>query len=122
MKTFKLVDGDLVFNENGELEMVEGDEETAQGVGVCLAVREDEFELDEFLGMNRSFLSKKRASDEEIADAVLSALQIMTDQDVLEGAKEIEMERTDGMASISLEAIKGDGENLIVEGVEIDGS
>lgn len=121
MKTLKLKNGDLVFDEKGELELVHGDEEIAQGAELCLSIREGEFELDEYLGMDHSFLGKKRVADDEVAEAVLRALQIMTDQDVIDGADEITFNRSGRKGYISLRLIKGD-DDIRLEEVEMIGS
>lgn len=123
MKTLKIVDGDFAFDANGNLEMVEGDEEIAQGVKMSLAIQKGEFELDENIGLDTSFRQNKLVDDQEISDSILEALQIMTDQNIIEGAENIEIQRDGRTANISkMEVIKTDGTNINLEGVELGGS
>jgi len=121
MRTLRLIDRDFSLNENGEFELIDKDEEIAQGVQMCLAIRKGEFELDEHIGMDRSFLGQKRITDEQVTDSVLEALQVMTDQDIIEGADQIQMKQIDGIGQISLRVLKGEGA-VVVEGVDIDGA
>lgn len=122
MKTLKIVDGDFVFDANGNLEMVEGDEEIAQGVKMSLAIQKGEFELDENVGLDTSFRQNKLVSDDEIADSILEAIQIMTDQNIIEGAENIIISRDQRTINVDLKAIKTDGTNINLEGVELGGS
>lgn len=101
--------------------MVESDEEIAQGVQMNLSIRKDEFEFDEFIGLDSSFLQNKLFTDEDVADAVLSALQVMTDQNILEGADEIDFTREGDKGRVSLVAIKTDGTEINLEGADVNG-
>lgn len=95
--------------------MVEGDEEIAQGVMMNLAIRKDEFEFDEFIGLDRDFMENKPIDEEVAVENILSALQIMTDQEIIEGADTFEItEGENRQANISLRAIKADGESINV--------
>lgn len=116
MKTLKVKNGDLVMNENGELLMTEGDEEVAQGVMMNLAIRKGEFELDEFIGLDTSFLGEKKISDEELTESVLNALQIMTDQNIIEGAEGITLGRQGRHEDISLRILMTDGTAIDLTG------
>lgn len=122
MKTLKVVDGDVVFDANGNLEMVEGDEEIAQGVKMSLAIQKGEFELDENIGLDTSFRQNKLVKDDEITDSILEALQVMTDQNIIEGADNIVISRDKRTINVDLDAIKTDGTNINLEGVELGGS
>lgn len=123
MKTLKVVDGDFVFDESGNFEMVEGDEEIAQGVMMNLSIRKEEFVLDEHIGLDTSFMQNKVVDDEEITDSILEALQVMTDQEIIDGAENIEIERDGRTANIkSMDVIKTDGSNINIAGVELGGS
>lgn len=122
MKTLKIVDGDFVFDANGNLEMVEGDEEIAQGVKMSLAIQKGEFELDENVGLDTSFRQNKLVSDDEIVDSILESIQIMTDQNIIEGAENIIISRDQRTINVDLKAIKTDGTNINLEGVELGGS
>lgn len=122
MKTLKVVDGDVVFDANGNLEMVEGDEEIAQGVKMSLAIQKGEFELDENIGLDTSFRQNKLVKDDEITDSILEALQVMTDQNIIEGADNIVISRDQRTINVDLDAIKTDGTNINIEGAELGGS
>ncbi|GEM_PF-2398922 len=122
MKTLKVVNGDFVFDEAGNLEMVEGDEEIAQGAMMLLSIRKGEFELDENIGLDTSFMENKLVQDEEITDSVLEALQVLTDQNIIEGAENIMISRQGRSATIDLDLVKTDGLNISLEGVDLSGS
>ncbi|USK71771.1 DUF2634 domain-containing protein [Peribacillus asahii] len=122
MKTLKIENGDFVFDEKGELAMVEGDEEIAQGVEMSLSIRKDEFELDEYIGLDRTNVENKQAKEEEIIEDILEALQVMTDQNLIEGADNIEISKEGRMATVSMDIIKTDGTDIKMEGVDISGS
>lgn len=122
MKTLKIVDGDFVFDEAGNLEMVEGDEEIAQGALMNLSIRKGEFELDENIGLDTSFMQNKLVQDEEITDSILEALQVLTDQNIIEGAENIMISRQGRSSTIDLDLVKTDGLNISLEGVDLSGS
>ncbi|WP_150284362.1 DUF2634 domain-containing protein [Rummeliibacillus sp. TYF-LIM-RU47] len=122
MKTLKVVDGDFVFDEAGNLVMVEGDEEIAQGALMNLSIRKGEFELDENIGLDTSFMQNKLVQDEEISDSVLEALQVLTDQNIIEGAENIMISRQGRSSTIDLDLVKTDGLNISLEGVDLSGS
>lgn len=116
MKTLKVENGDLVLNENGELAMVQGDQEVAQGVMMNLAIQKGEFPLDEFIGLDTSFLQEKRISEEDMADSVLGALQVMTDQNIIEGAEDITMSQQGRVETIGLRVFLTDGNSIDLTG------
>ncbi|MGE7621685.1 DUF2634 domain-containing protein [Viridibacillus sp. NPDC096237] len=122
MKTLKVINGDFVFDETGNLAMVEGDKEIAQGVMMNLSIRKNEFELDEHIGFDKSFMQLKRVDDEELADNVLEALQVMTDQELIDGADDIEIIRDGRNANVTMNLIKTDGTEIPLEGVDLSGS
>lgn len=102
--------------------MVEGDEEIAQGVMMNLAIQKGEFELDENIGLDTSFRQNKLVEDEVISDSILEALQVMTDQNIIEGAENITVSRNKRIANVDLDILKADGTNINLEGVELGGS
>ncbi|GKV70290.1 hypothetical protein NCCP2716_27880 [Sporosarcina sp. NCCP-2716] len=116
MKTLKVENGDLVLNENGELAMVDGDQEVAQSVMMNLAIQKGEFPLDEFIGLDTSFLQEKRVSEEEMTDSVLGALQVMTDQNIIEGAEDITMSQHGRVETIGLRVLLADGSSIDLTG------
>lgn len=122
MKTLQVINGDFVFDETGNLAMVEGDEEIAQGAMMNLSIRKNEFELDEHIGFDTSFKQSKRVDDEEISDNILEALQVMTDQELIEGADNIEILRDGRNANASMNLVKTDGTEIPIERVDLSGS
>ncbi|MGE7121794.1 hypothetical protein ACQKIC_16380 [Peribacillus sp. NPDC046944] len=122
MKTLKVVDGDFVFDAAGNLEWVKGDEEIVQGVKMNLSVRKGEFELDEWIGLDQSFLGERSPNEEEVIDNILEALQVMTDQGIIEGAEDINVTNQNGEMDLSLRILKTDGTEINLEGSDFGGS
>lgn len=60
MRTFKIIDGDLVFDNQGELVMVEGKEEEAQSIERIFSANAKEFLLDPAHGFDFNLLQTKR--------------------------------------------------------------
>ncbi|KRI55732.1 DUF2634 domain-containing protein, partial [Acinetobacter baumannii] len=69
----KLKDGDLVI-ENGNLIMVEGDEELAQSVAATLQTRKGEFFLEPEHGMSFRNMLGKVADQDETRDDIIEAI------------------------------------------------
>lgn len=122
MKTLKVVNGDFIFDEKGELAMVDGDEEIAQGVEMNLSIRKSEFEFDEYIGLNRTNIEDKQSNEDQIIDDILEALQVITEQNIIEGADNIEISKEGRIASVSMSVIKTDGTEINLEGVDVGGS
>ena len=122
MKTLKVIDGDFVFDAAGNLEWVEGDEEIVQGVKMNLSVRKGEFELDEWIGLDQRFLGERNPNEEEVIDNILEALQVMTDQGIIEGAENINATNQNGEMDLSLRILKTDGTEINLEGSDFGGS
>ena len=116
MKTLKVIDGDFVFDAAGNLEWVEGDEEIVQGVKMNLSVRKGEFELDEWIGLDQRFLGERNPNEEEVIGNILEALQVMTDQGIIEGAENINATNQNGEMDLSLRILKTDGTEINLEG------
>lgn len=122
MKTLKVENGDFVFDAAGNLEWVEGNEEIVQGVKMNLSVRKGEFELDEWIGLDQSFLGERNPIEEEVIDNILEALQVMTDQGIIEGAEDINVTNQNGEMDLSLRILKTDGTEINFEGSDFGGS
>jgi len=73
MRTFKLVDGDLVFDNNGELVMVEGKEEEAQSIERIFSANVKEFFLDPDHGFDFDLLKTKRPDKNLIRLGLITA-------------------------------------------------
>lgn len=118
MKTLELVNGDLILKD-GELAMVEGDEELAQSVEMILKTSLGEFELDEFLGVDRENLLGKNLDEEEaqydIIEAIAQEERIATVEDI-----EFQFDRKARSSRIKLKLIKEeDGQELQIGGVDV---
>ena len=118
MKTLKLVNGDINFKD-GELEMIEGDEELAQAVEMILKTSLGEFGLDEFLGVERENLLGKNLDEEEaqydIIEAISQEERIATVEDI-----EFQFDRKARSIRIKLKLIKEeDGQELVLGGVDV---
>lgn len=65
MQSLKLVDGDLSFDDNGELIMIDGAEEVAQCAAVTIGTNMEEWFLNPGLGIKfRAFLDKQQSEAE----------------------------------------------------------
>jgi len=73
MRTFKLVDGDLVFDNNGDLVMVEGKEEEAQSLERIFSANVKEFFLDPDHGFDFDLLKTKRPDKNLIRLGLITA-------------------------------------------------
>lgn len=122
MKTLKVSNGDFVFDEKGELAMVEGDEEITQGVMMNMSIRKSEFEFDEYIGLDRISVEDKQAKQDEIISDILESLQPLTDQNIIEGADNVIISREGRSVTISMDIIKTDGTDINLEGVDVSGS
>lgn len=119
MKTLKAADGDLVI-ENGEFVMVEGDDEKVQAMEMLLKIREDEFELDETIGLKRDNILSKQLNEEDALMDVLVALQPLTDEKIIDGIEDIlfEKDATSRTLNVSLTASTPNGA-IKAEGVGV---
>ncbi|URN85882.1 DUF2634 domain-containing protein [Acetobacterium wieringae] len=73
MRTFKLIDGDIVFDNNGELVMVEGKEEEAQSLERIFSANVREFFLDPDHGFDFDLLKTKRPDKNLIRLGLIAA-------------------------------------------------
>ena len=74
MKTFKIVDGDLVFNASGNLEMVYGKDEIAQSVEMILTTNKGEWFMNEEFGLEYSQITDKLQTKKDIEFALREAI------------------------------------------------
>lgn len=114
----KLKEGDLVI-ENGELVMIEGDEELVQSVLSVLQTRKGEFFLVEEHGVFLDNLLGKEANQEEARDDIIEAIsqdeRIASVEDVT-----FADDRKDRIRSVSLKLRKADSDALMIEGVDFN--
>lgn len=124
MKTLKVVNGDFVFDETGQLALVSDDEEIAQAVEMCLSIEKGEFILDEFIGIDTTFREDKTADDEDVIDAIIEAVEPLTEEEKIEGIENIETEMNERTCTVtSCEIVKNDSEDTIeMKGVDLFGS
>lgn len=124
MKTLKVVNGDFVFDETGQLALASDDEEIAQAVEMCLSIEKGEFILDEFIGIDTTFREDKTAEDEDVIDAILEAVEPLTEEEKIEGIENIETEMNERTCTVtSCEIVKNDSEDTIeMKGVDLFGS
>lgn len=74
MQSLKLVNGDIVFDENGELIMIEGPEEIAQCAECVLGTNEGEWFLNLNLGIKFKKFLGKNLSEEEMREEIRKGL------------------------------------------------
>lgn len=74
MQSLKLVNGDLVFDDSGDLVMIDGEEEVAQCVELTLGTNKGEWFLNPGMGIKfKAFLEKKQ-SEEEMREEIRQGL------------------------------------------------
>ncbi|PAE96784.1 DUF2634 domain-containing protein [Shouchella clausii] len=117
MKTLKLKDGDLCF-ENNEMQMVEGDKELAQSVAMILQTRKGEFQLEPEHGMERENLLGKAFDEELLRYDVVEAIAQEERISALEDMAVID-DLKSRQRKISLVLKKEDQEVLTIEGVDL---
>lgn len=117
MKTLKLVDGDLCF-ENGTLQMVEGDEEIAQSVELTLKTRLGEFTLDEHFGLDRSNIVGKSFDQEEAQYDIINAV---TQDERIASVESVEFsyDKETRNLSVHLKMKKEDDQTIELGGVDL---
>ncbi|MBK5244284.1 MAG: DUF2634 domain-containing protein [Eubacteriaceae bacterium] len=74
MKTFLIKDNDLVFDNQGDLMMVEGDQEQIQGVERLLTANVNEFFLEITHGFDYSLLKTKQPDSNLIRLGLIDAI------------------------------------------------
>lgn len=122
LKTLKVSDGgDLCFCEASTMQLVDNEDAVSQAVRSLIGTRLGEFKLDEFIGMDMDFMGEKRVEDDYIFDAILEALQPLTDQGIIEGVESADFRRENRKLYIeNLIVLMTDGENIVLERIEID--
>lgn len=114
----KIVNGDLVID-NGDIAIVDKDEELRQSIESILLTQFEEFEFDENLGTYYNVFWDKLATIEEKKDAIREA--IAQEERISEiDALEIIEDRKSREMTINLVLIKADGNALQIEGVELN--
>lgn len=118
MQSLKLIDGDIQFDENGELIMVEGDEELIQCCTIALGTNTGEWFLNPEMGIDfKSFLGKN--VNEEIMRGELARGLLQEDRiESLDDAT-FEINRTARTMTVYFTATGTNGEKIQREGVNI---
>ncbi|MED4933986.1 DUF2634 domain-containing protein [Heyndrickxia coagulans] len=119
MKGLKLVNGDLVFDENGELEMVSDDDEIVQNLEMILSTQLGEFHLDETIGLDRSNILTKQFDEEQAHYDIVEALM---QEDRVAEVREIIFtpNKKNRRMSVDVTVVKTDGSAVSLEGVTVD--
>ncbi|MED4977229.1 DUF2634 domain-containing protein [Heyndrickxia faecalis] len=114
----KIVQGDIVI-ENGEVVMVDGDEELVQSIRMLLQTRKGEFFLEPEHGLSFDNIIGKEANQDETHDDIVEAI---SQEDRIESVEKIDFndDNKARIRSISVELQKADGNALNIEGVDID--
>jgi phage baseplate assembly protein W len=118
MRGLKLVDGDLIFDSNRELSMIEGLDEIAQSLFIIVQTRLGEFYLDETVGTDHSALLAKQFDEDAAHDAIVEAL--MEDNRV-EEVTDIQFTQTGRTLGVSFSVQTTTGDPVTVNNVSIDG-
>lgn len=74
MYNFKVVKDDIVFDNNVEVQTVDGNDEITQSIERILSTRKGEFFLDAGMGMDYSELEKKNYNEDIIIDNIREAI------------------------------------------------
>lgn len=115
MRAPKIIDGDLVF-ENGDVVMVDGDEEIIQSVQTTFQTNKGEWFLNTDFGLDRSPLLTKRFDEALAIDAIAEAT---AQEERIQRIENISFKREGRSLTVDATFIKEDGQPLQVEGVNI---
>lgn len=113
------MNGDLVFDENGELEMVSDDDEIVQNLKMILSTQLGEFQLDETIGLDRSNILTKQFDEEQAHYDIVEALM---QEDRVAEVREIIFtpNKKNRRMSVDVTVVKTDGSAVSLEGVTVD--
>lgn len=120
MRTFKIdrESGDLVTDDQGNVIMIEGEEEEKQSLWFLLTTNLEEWFLNRFHGLDYSKILVKEVAEDEIRHAVLSAFE--QEERVAEVMElDISFERKTRTLTISFVVRMGSG-NVIKDEVSLD--
>lgn len=114
----KIVDGDLVIDGNGDIVMVEGDEELAQAMEMTLQTRKGEFFLELEHGLVFDNLLGKEVNQEQARDDII---EVVSQEDRIASVKEVSFvdDWKNRTRLVSLKLQKDNGETLSIEGVDL---
>lgn len=116
MKTFKMIDDDLVFDDTGNLVMIDGYEEVRQSIERILTTNKNEWFLNIDFGLDYSSIRGKGKTKEEIELALREA--IYQDNRITDVVfKELELNRETRNLYVNIDAVVEDN---IIEGIEVN--
>ncbi|OMF01235.1 DUF2634 domain-containing protein [Paenibacillus amylolyticus] len=118
MQSLKLIDGDIQFDDFGELLLVEDTEELAQCCAISLGTRTGEWFLNPDLGIDFDLFTGKTVNEEEMRDELNRAL---LDDDRIDSVEEItfSIDLKARVMTVSFLAIGTNGEVVEQERVKI---
>jgi phage baseplate assembly protein W len=118
MKAPLIVDGDLVMK-NGEIVMIDGDQELAQSVESILKTRQGEFFMDTEFGFNRDNLLGKQADQDAAHDDIVEAI---AQEERVATVDEITFtdDRSSRSRAVSLSMTKADDDGETIELNDVD--
>lgn len=116
MRTLKIVNGDIIFDEQRNLMMVEGREEEMQSIERLLTTNIEEWFLNIEHGLDYRKLQKKGISDEEIHLTVMHAL---AQEERIQEVESIDIVRNekDRTVAIGFKCVMKSGEEVTGEEV-----
>ncbi len=109
------MDGDLVF-ENGDVVMVDGDEELAQSLETIFRTRRGEWFLNERFGLDFEPFLTKRFDETLATDAIAEAA---AQEERIQQVENVTFQRDGRKLTVNATFVKSDGRPLQVEGVSI---
>lgn len=115
MKSPKIVGGDIVF-ENGDVVMIDGDDEIAQCVETVLRTNKGEWFLNEEFGLDRSPLLTKQFDETLAADAIAEAV---AQEERIKQIENISFQREGRKLYVDITLVKNDGQTLSIGEVNI---
>ncbi|WP_128102780.1 DUF2634 domain-containing protein [Paenibacillus sp. DCT19] len=115
MQSLRLIDGDIQFDEFGELLLVEETEELAQCCEISLGTRTGEWFLNPELGIDFDLFTGKSVDEEEMRDELNRAL---LDDERIESVEEItfSIDRRARVMTVAFVATGTNGEVIEQEG------
>ncbi|ADE87500.1 hypothetical protein [Deep-sea thermophilic phage D6E] len=117
MRTPKIMDGDLVF-ENGDVVMVDGDEELAQSLETIFRTRKGEWFLNEQFGLDFEPFLTKRFDETMATDAIAEAA---AQEERIQRIENISFRREGRKLYVELTLVKSDGQTLSIGEVNVIG-
>ncbi|MGG3846759.1 MULTISPECIES: DUF2634 domain-containing protein [Aeribacillus] len=115
MRAPKIVDGDIVF-ENGDVVMIEGDEELGQSLESVFQTRKGEWFLNENFGLDREPFLTKKFDELLAADAIAEAA---AQEERIQQVENVSFKREGRSLKVDVTFVKSDGQSLQLEGVDI---